>query len=178
MAEARVTNVKVSVGYVPVVFSADFAREVQESTNDEWSKHRLTEQHDDSLEYLYSASSKWTLYDRMNRVVRSPDELVKNVQDEPKGEFLAVLTVSSEAILDGKMLGFCQFRRTWSNNVVFDYLAIHPLLLTKEPPVKGVGTALLAALAQVVKAVKANRVWAETSEASVGFYSWLFGKTS
>ena len=132
----------------------------------------------DTVEFLESAASKWGLYEGKERVVRSADELRARVERNQRSEVLGVLTAAAPWC-DGAIVGFCQFRRTWCNNVVFDFLGVHPsLLMPATREISGVGTALLYHLALIATELKAEFVWAETTDTSASFYANLFARPS
>ncbi len=101
---------------------------------------------------------------------------LKRVKAQRTGEFLGILVASADWFTDAELLGFCQFRRTWANNIALDFLAVNPRLL-QSGEISGVGTALLYRLATVAQKIKARAVWAETSSLSAGYYDKLFGKS-
>lgn len=168
----------VSVKGVRNEVECDFASQFDQSFVDQWKRTLNQEKsppQEDAIEFLESAASKWAFYDERKRVVRSTEEIQRRTKDQPDGEFLGILTAVAPWSADGELLGFCQFRRTWSNNIAFDFLATNPQLLVGPPrPISGVGTALLYRLAMVAHALKAKMVWAETSSLSVRFYARLF----
>lgn len=129
----------------------------------------------DTVEFLESAYAKWMLYESKQRIATSFNELQRRIHREAMGEVLAVLTASARWHRNGAVIGFCQFRRTWCNNLVFDYLAVHPDLLRDRPPISGVGTALLFQLAQIASRLATGIVWAETTDTSALFYARLLG---
>jgi hypothetical protein len=133
----------------------------------------------DAVEFLKSAVSKWALYEHKARVVRSFDELVSRVKRDEKGEVLGILTASAPWYRNGAVAGFCQFRRTWCNNVVFDFLGVNPkLLMQPTREISGLGTALLYRLALIARELKARLVWAETTDTSADYYAKLFALPS
>jgi len=80
-----------------------------------------------------------------------------------------------------EIIGMCHFRRTWSNNIVVDYLGIHPLILPSSSPqgpapkkVKGVGTALLCFVSRIAVANSCECIWGEATLISHGFYERNF----
>ncbi len=82
-----------------------------------------------------------------------------------------MLLARADWYAEGQVLAMCEFRRTWCNNIVFDFLAVRPDLLDKEPlPISGLGTALLRLLSHVARRLDVETVWAETTSTSVGFY--------
>lgn len=165
-ADARVRNA-----------ACDFTQP-REGLADKWRRHlshssSVVQQ--DSVEFLESALSKWRLYEARGRAVASENALKQIIDTDSKIDALGVLTIEASGVSLDESLGICQFRRTWSNNITVDYLAVHPALLVPSPPVSGVGTALLYYLATLAKRIDAQRVWLETTDSSVGYYSYLFG---
>jgi hypothetical protein len=135
------------------------------STGPEW----------DSVEFLESAVSKWALYERKGRLVRSLEELQARVEQHPQGEMLGVLIASAGWYRHGAVAGFCAFRRTWSNNLVFDFLGVLPsLLVPATRDLSGVGTGLLYGIGRLSVALDAGLIWAETTDTSAAFYERLF----
>jgi len=130
----------------------------------------------DAVEFLECAAAKFALYEQKGRTVRSIDELRERIRQDENAELLAVISVSAEWYCGGRVAGFCQFRRTWCNNVVFDFLSVRPeLLVPATRHVSGLGTALLYRLALVANDLNAGIVWAETTDTSAHFYAHLFG---
>lgn len=156
----------------------DFADAVPAALVGEWSAELPVEStgpQRDAVEFLESAASKWALYEHKERIARSAEELRARVEQDANAEVLGVLTASARWYRDGGVAGFCQFRRTWCNNIVFDFLDVHPQLLvpaTRE--ISGLGTALLYRLAVVAMELNAGLVWAETTDTSAHFYARLF----
>ena len=129
----------------------------------------------DTVEFAESAVSKWQLYDAHSRVARSEDELRAQITIEPSIDTLGIITASAGWWPLSDWMGFCQFRRTWSHNLAIDYLAVHPALLNRPPPVSGVGTALLYRTAVMAKNLGIKAVWLETTDLSAPFYARVFG---
>ena len=140
----------------------------------EWSdsvKGTKSAQQEDAVEYCESVAAQWSAYEKRRRIVRSLDELLDRRANEPEEESMGVLSVRANWYAGGQVLAICEFRRTWCNNIVFDFLAVRPDLLAKKPlPIAGVGTALLRLLSHVAQRLDVGTVWAETTSASVGFY--------
>lgn len=128
----------------------------------------------DSVEFLESALSKWRLYQARKRTASSERQLVRLIAKNPAIDALAILSVQASWANLGT-LGICQFRRTWRNSIVIDYLAVHPSLLQPSKVISGVGTALLYSIALVANRLNATRLWLETTDLSVNYYSALFG---
>jgi len=132
-------------------------------------------QQQDSVEFLESALSKWKLYARRGRVATSQRQLLQMIDDNIKIDVLAILDVQADWSALGRRLGICQFRRTWSNSIAVDFLAVHPTLLAAQKQISGVGTALLYCIAQIATRIGAERIWLETTDLSVEYYAHLFG---
>lgn len=129
----------------------------------------------DSVEFLESALSKWRLYEARKRTAASKGQLMRLISKAPAIDALAILSVRAPWANLGKSLGICQFRRTWRNSIVIDYLAVHPSLLKPPKIISGVGTALLYAVAVVANNLSATRLWLETTDLSANYYSVLLG---
>lgn len=156
----------------------DFAQQFDSSIVEDWagavSEHSSALQID-AAEFCESAWAKWTAYAQRKRVARSQAELLANCKDDQKAEILGILWARAPWIDNTRVLAFCLFRRSWSNNIVFDFLAVHPLLQVKPSPISGLGSALLYRLAVIAQTLNVNCVWAETTSTSVTFYEKLFG---
>ena len=160
--------------FVECEFAAQFDLGILNSWKSELGGDGSNEQ-SDAVEYCESALAKFIFYRQKNRVAVSEVDLITRAQREPMGETLGILAVTAPWWLAGQWLGFCAFRRTWSNNIVFDYLATHPRLLVGNPrPVSGVGTAMPWRLSLVARVLRANRIWAETTSTSVNYYTAVF----
>jgi hypothetical protein len=173
-------KVPVRSGKTERPFSIEFAETFPAALVNEWTAFmsvHCTGAQQDTIEFLESVVAKWSLYDRKNRVARSSKELLERVKRENNAEVLCVLTASAQWYRGGALAGFCQFRRTWCNNVVFDFLGIHPHVIgTRE--ISGIGTALLIGLALIARDLNAGIVWAETTDTSISYYERIFNLPS
>ena len=69
----------------------DFANTVPTTMVREWNAAldvESTEQQRDTVEFFESVASKWALYERKERIVRSAQELRARVEQDEKGEVL------------------------------------------------------------------------------------------
>jgi N-acetylglutamate synthase-like GNAT family acetyltransferase len=98
------------------------------------------------------------------------------IRADPKIDVLALIAAEATWTTRDPRLGLCAFRRTWSNSIVVDYIAVHPMLLQTDSEVSGIGTAMLYATANIAKKIGAERVWLETTDSSVGYYQYLFAE--
>src|ERR1017187_13020 len=137
----------------------------------------------DAIEFFESALSKWELYATRGRIATSILDFKKQIKRDSHVDTLAMFVIDANwwktrepfPALPPKPMGFCQFRRTWCNNIAVDYIAAHPVLLDPNPPVLGVGTALLYQVAIVAKNLGAKSIWLETTDLSLGYYRGMFG---
>ena len=134
----------------------------------------MSSKQEDTIEFLESALSKWELYSIRERVAHSEKDLEEKIRADPHADALAIftLTASSHDLAGG--LGMCAFRRTWQHNFAIDYVSVNPALLGEEPPLKGVGTALLFGIARVAQTLRIQKIWLETTNISFGYYARLF----
>lgn len=134
-----------------------------------------TDRQRDSVEFLESALSKWRLYGARQRTASSEHQLIRLIAKDPAIDALAILSVRAPWANLGNSVGICQFRRTWRNSIVIDYLAVHPSLLKPPKRISGVGTALLYSVAVIANNLGATRLWLETTDLSANYYSALLG---
>jgi len=128
----------------------------------------------DAAEYAESIVSKWKLYSLRGRIASSQRQLAEMIRANPKIDVLALIAAEATWTTRDPRFGLCAFRRTWSNSIVVDYIAVHPMLLQTDSEVSGIGTAMLYATANIAKKIGAERVWLETTDSSVGYYQYLF----
>ncbi|MGH9739394.1 MAG: hypothetical protein ACRD4X_12545 [Candidatus Acidiferrales bacterium] len=79
---------------------------------------------------------------------------------------------------DSGVIGICHFRRSWSDSIILDYLAVHPFIAN--PPdgyshiVNGAGSALLWFVSDIARRYKCRRLWGEATHGSHGYYKQMF----
>lgn len=155
----------------------DFTERFDDSFVDDWAASldaRSSPNQRDAVEFCQSVASKWAAYEQRGRIVRSQRELAERCRKDATAESLGVLVAQAAWYAPERVLAFCAFRRTWTHNLVFDFLAVHPKLLGRTArPISGLGLALLYRLAEVARAIGAVNVWAETTDTSVDFYKRL-----
>jgi len=80
------------------------------------------------------------------------------------------------------VLGLCNFRRTWCNNIVLDYLTVHPAIVRRlpkhaknaPPPIRGVGLALFYFLSTLAVELNVGTIWGEaTQNSAVRYQVWF-----
>jgi len=75
-------------------------------------------------------------------------------------------------------IGYCHFRRTWSNKIILDYLGAHPHIAKElenaTHKVRGVGKAICYFAGQVLKQENCPAMWGEATPLSANYYQGLF----
>jgi hypothetical protein len=106
---------------------------------------------------------------------RSIDDIGDHIATNPKSEVACFVLLKCGWFPDSEVLGICHFRRTWSNNIILDYLAAHPFIarLPSAYPheIHGVGVALLYFLSLVAKRYNCGAIWGEATQTSFSFYN-------
>ena len=129
----------------------------------------------DAVELAGLAYGKWSSYRKDLETAATLRELQEQTQNNPHAEVAVLLLARSPEPASRRLRmrigGVCLFRRTWCNNLFIDYLAKHP-----HAPTKGIGVSLLWYVARIGSAIKADAIWAETTQNSVGYYMKVFGK--
>jgi hypothetical protein len=130
----------------------------------------------DAAEFAGLACKRWRFYQRVGRGVRSFDELRAQVAQEPGAEVALLLVVRAAWHRADPQLGVCLVRRTWSNNLCLDFLAVNPAnLVRRQRRVDGVGSGLVYCVTEVAEAVGARFIRGEATELSAPMYQHIFG---
>ncbi len=129
----------------------------------------------DAVELAGLAYGKWSSYRKDLETAATLRELQEQIQNNPYAEVAVLLLARSPEPTSRRLRmrigGVCLFRRTWCNNLFIDYLAKHP-----HASMKGIGVSLLWYVARIASTIKADAIWAETTQNSVGYYKKVFGK--
>lgn len=126
---------------------------------------------EDSLEYAQLAATRWSQEKTKGRTASSLSRLREMIKRQPEISVLAVAHAPWLPAAAGRMAGFCYFRRTWCNNIRFEFIAVHPYYDDQDQgPLSRLGTGLLFHVACVAAAIDANAVWGEVTEVSRDFY--------
>jgi hypothetical protein len=165
----------------PREVTCEFVRDPEPAWAKRW-RNSLTEQssfrQQDSVEFLESALSKWSLYRSRNRIATNQRSVEDRIRQDRTIDLLCMVELPAPWSDFEGSIGMCQFRRTWCHNFAIDFLATHPALLGEHPRISGVGTALLYGVAILAKDLKINDIWLETTDLSIGYYSFLFGTST
>ena len=106
------------------------------------------------------------------------EDIGDHITNNPNCEVGGCVLLICDWFPESKVIGLMHFRRTWSNNIILDYLAAHPYI-TRPPNgyaqiVRGVGTALLYFLSTVAKQYGCDSIWGEATPISCGYYKHIF----
>jgi hypothetical protein len=68
-------------------------------------------------------------------------------------------------------LGCCFCRRSWSHNLIVDFIAVHPKVLSgRASRVRGVGTGIIYSLVGLADQLGIMSIWGEATRNSAPFY--------
>lgn len=132
----------------------------------------------DAAEYAGLAAKKRLFFLKAGRLARSVEEVRNATQRDPVAEVAAMLVVRARWHRPEPQLGCALIRRTWSHNLVIDFLFNDPNLLRPEAPnIRGVATGLLFFTMSLGQILGAGRFWGEATDQSAGFYRRQFRDT-
>lgn len=127
----------------------------------------------DAIEYAGLTCKRWNFYLAEGRAVTD----AKQLRDPTilASEELAFLTIARVPRAEPSVLGLCLFRRTWANNLIVDFLALHPECLAGGTiPVKGLGAALMYAVTEIAEVLNCGAIWGEATSGSTANYQRMF----
>jgi len=105
-------------------------------------------------------------------------DISDHVLTNPKVEVAAFVLLKCNWYPGSQVIGYCHFRRTWSNKIILDYLGAHPHIAKEHDnathKVRGVGTAICYFAAQVLKQENCPALWGEATPLSAKYYQGLF----
>jgi hypothetical protein len=128
----------------------------------------------DAAEFAGLACKRWRFYRRAGRFARSIDEVRDTVTASPDAEF-ALLLVARADWPPRAQLGVCLCRRTWSNSLCVDFLAVAPEnAAPQNRNIAGVGRGLLYFVTEIAEAIRARNVWGEATSLSAPAYRHMF----
>ncbi len=123
----------------------------------------------DAREYALLAAKRWKHYRDTKTAAFSLPQLEAMIAREPEGEFCFYLKVTADwfpASLGGAMV-----RRTWCNNLMVDFLFVHPSISGKAVNVKSIGVSLLQSICMIAQSLGCLLVWGEATRDSSAFYA-------
>jgi len=130
----------------------------------------------DAVLFARLAVKRYRAHHRFETYATSVDEIGDFTRDNPQAEVANLVLLESNSPEFAPAIGVCHFRRTWCNNLVIDYLSVHPLLARprEQTPIKGSGTALLYFVSTVAIMTGAALLWGEATQNSCTFYQKAF----
>jgi hypothetical protein len=154
-----------------------FLRDWREKLGDDQNPLRT-----DAVEFAQLALDRFSVHSAIQPYAKSIGDIGDHITNNPKCEVASCVLLKCDWFPDSEVLGLGHFRRTWTNNIILDYLAAHPFI-TRPPEhyshrVRGVGTALLYFLCQVAKQYGCAAIWGEATPTSCGFYKTVFALDS
>jgi hypothetical protein len=147
---------------------------------DEWRASIRGEKHPlrlDAYTFAKLALKRREVHRHVENYADRESDIADFVRDNPRAEVANLVVLKSECFPPSRILGVCHFRRTWNNNVVLDYLSVHPHIARCEPDriIKGAGTALIFYVATAAVQLQSNAIWGEATQNSCEFYQRAFG---
>jgi len=154
-----------------------FLDEWRESLGDDTNPIRI-----DAVNFATLACKRFSAHSPFENYVHDIAEIADFLRDNPYSEVANLVAVAADWFPTSRILGLAHFRRTWSNNLILDYLAVHPLIArpNKDSPliVRGVGTALLFFLCSLARRYECGCIWGEATQNSCDFYQKVFNLDS
>lgn len=134
----------------------------------------------DSLELAKLALGRWNLRRQKDNYAYNLDELKDFIKDNPNVEVSLFLILEyKEDQNNSSILCVCHLRRTWSNNILIDFLATHPEIIISRykagsKKINGIGRAMMQAVSTIAKEINSKYIWGETTQNSYLYYNHLF----
>ena len=132
----------------------------------------------DAVDFATLACKRFSLHSPLETYARQFEDISHHIRNDPLCEVANLVTIKCDLFHGSDVIGLAHFRKTWSNNLILDYLAVH--LWIAEPPdgygtiVRGAGTALLYFLSFVARINDCGCIWGETTPNSCEFYQKAF----
>lgn len=146
-----------------------FAKTWEDSIGDDRHPYRR-----DAVEFAYLAQMRCSTHQPLQPYAAAIDEFKVHIKDNPYNEVACFVCLKCDWFKDSEIIGFCHFRRTWSNNIVLDYLGAHPFIAAMptgyHSVVNGVGSALVYFIIQAAKVCGSDLIWGEATQNSWEFY--------
>lgn len=129
----------------------------------------------DAAEFARLASKRWRYYHRSIPCSETLQDLTEATKRKTEAEICLILIAKADWFSRTQALGLAQCRRTFSNNLLIEFLSVHPrVILGAEPAVRGIGSGLIYTLAAVAKVAGIKRIWGEATANSAPFYKRIF----
>jgi hypothetical protein len=128
----------------------------------------------DAVEFAELIEHRFAAHSSIQAYVRSVEDIGDHITNDPHSEVAAIVLLKCDWFPESSVIGISHFRRTWCNNMILDYLAVHPYIA--RPPaeygyiVRGAGSALLYFLSRAAQQYSCEYIWGEATQISCGFY--------
>lgn len=124
----------------------------------------------DAVDFAWIAAQRYKTHSTIESYATSINDIADHVKANPKCEVACCALLTCDWFPPSKVIGIAHFRRTWSNNVVLDYLAMHPFI-TKPPvdyahKVNGGGLALIYFVSRIARDYDCALLWGEATALS------------
>jgi hypothetical protein len=130
----------------------------------------------DSLEFARLAAKRWRYYRRSIPTATNLQGFRAAIAQNSRAEVSFVLLAKADWFQSRSALGLAQCRRTYCNNLILEFLAVHPRVVGKVAPIiEGVGSGLLFSLAEMAGALGMRLIWGEATFYSAPFYAKIIG---
>jgi len=139
------------------------------------ARHSMPHLAEDAIEFARLAGKRWRYYLKRGEAVASIHELRAKIASEPLGEFGFLLVARPTWKPAPAALGIAWCRRTWCNHIVLDFLSVHPATNDPGGGYKGMGGAMLRAVAVAAGMIDCPLVWGEATVSSASFYEKMLG---
>jgi hypothetical protein len=162
---------------VRVVFAKpedlNFVTEWKAALGDDQNPFRV-----DTVEFAHMAVKRYEASRETGIYANHLKDISDHVLTNPKVEVGAFILLKCGWYPGSEIIGFCHFRRTWSNKIILDYLGAHPHIAKEHDnathKVRGVGLAICYFAAQVLKQENCPAIWGEATPLSANYYQGLF----
>jgi hypothetical protein len=148
---------------------------------DQWRKSLGTDKNPirtDAVDFANLACKRLTAHSPLEIYARHADDISDHIQNNPLCEIANLVAMKCDSFPESEVIGLAHFRRSWSNNLILDYMAVH-LWIGKPPEgyptiIRGVGTALLFFICSIARRNQCGCVWGEATQNSCAFYQKVF----
>jgi hypothetical protein len=132
----------------------------------------------DTVDFAQLAVKRYEASRESGIYANTLSDISDHVLTNPKVEVAAFILLKCSWYPGTDTIGYCHFRRTWSNKIILDYLGAHPNI-AKEPEnaahkVRGVGKAIVYFAAQVLRQESCPALWGEATPISANYYKDVF----
>lgn len=128
----------------------------------------------DAVDFAQLVQYRFVAHSEIQAYASRVQDFGDHIKNNPNSEIAGIVLLKCDWFPESKVIGVAHFRRTWSNNIILDYLAAHPFIAMRDPAyqyqVRGVGTALLYFVSQIALRYKCGALWGEATHLSCDYY--------